>query len=469
MLLHESANMEQSVPENLSTHVFNDNCEMKLQAPCRDHDQADSENGSNSNSDLPTKESIASSSPATSVTSPSPALSSSNSTTKVKLSFSVDRLLSAERIDPLPSPNPNPNQNPNPTSSRQCCDGSVYACCTFPSCFAQPTEAAKHPPLSAPQGLTNTHHGSYAYAGMEKFYPGLYMDYKSVLRPTPIRAAEHATTFPTLATNALMRFHQQQQQHHHQQQQQQQHLHPQHQHQHQQQQHKAATLLHSSTSTAALQAPLNSLKTLQLTQQQRFLAKTAQQQLLDMPSTATGAASTMQNGAHSSNSSSNSNNNNSSSSNGSSNHNNVNGGGGGNNNNNNGKRKRSWSRAVFTNLQRKGLEIQFQQQKYITKPDRRKLAARLNLTDAQVKVWFQNRRMKWRHTRENLKSGHEKQPPQQMGAGSSSTSKTMIVASGAGAARSHEVLDYSSDSCSSVELSERADDDDDNIEIDVVE
>lgn len=50
-----------------------------------------------------------------------------------------------------------------------------------------------------------------------------------------------------------------------------------------------------------------------------------------------------------------------------------------------GKRKRSWSRAVFSNLQRKGLEIQFQQQKYITKPDRRKLAARLNLTDAQVK------------------------------------------------------------------------------------
>lgn len=49
------------------------------------------------------------------------------------------------------------------------------------------------------------------------------------------------------------------------------------------------------------------------------------------------------------------------------------------------KRKRSWSRAVFSQLQRKGLEIQFQIQKYITKPDRRKLAARLGLTDAQVK------------------------------------------------------------------------------------
>lgn len=52
------------------------------------------------------------------------------------------------------------------------------------------------------------------------------------------------------------------------------------------------------------------------------------------------------------------------------------------------KRKRSWSRAVFSQLQRKGLEIQFQIQKYITKPDRRKLAARLGLTDAQVIDFF---------------------------------------------------------------------------------
>ncbi|GJQ64994.1 hypothetical protein Trydic_g7156 [Trypoxylus dichotomus] len=70
----------------------------------------------------------------------------------------------------------------------------------------------------------------------------------------------------------------------------------------------------------------------------------------------------------------------------------------------NGKRKRSWSRAVFSNLQRKGLERRFQLQKYITKPDRRQLAATLGLTDAQVKVWFQNRRMKWRHSKEAGKS-----------------------------------------------------------------
>jgi len=49
-----------------------------------------------------------------------------------------------------------------------------------------------------------------------------------------------------------------------------------------------------------------------------------------------------------------------------------------------GRRKRSWSRAVFSNLQRKGLEKRFQIQKYITKPDRRQLAATLGLTDPQV-------------------------------------------------------------------------------------
>ncbi|XP_072175155.1 uncharacterized protein [Diadema setosum] len=70
------------------------------------------------------------------------------------------------------------------------------------------------------------------------------------------------------------------------------------------------------------------------------------------------------------------------------------GGGGGH------KRKRSWSRAVFTSLQRKGLEKRFELQKYVNKPERRQLASALGLSDAQVKVWFQNRRMKWRHTQQ---------------------------------------------------------------------
>ncbi|KAK1171452.1 H2.0-like homeobox protein isoform X1 [Acipenser oxyrinchus oxyrinchus] len=76
------------------------------------------------------------------------------------------------------------------------------------------------------------------------------------------------------------------------------------------------------------------------------------------------------------------------------------------------KRKRSWSRAVFSNLQRKGLEKRFEIQKYVTKPDRKQLAAMLGLTDAQVKVWFQNRRMKWRHSKE-AQAQKEKEKPEQ--------------------------------------------------------
>jgi hypothetical protein len=39
---------------------------------------------------------------------------------------------------------------------------------------------------------------------------------------------------------------------------------------------------------------------------------------------------------------------------------------------------------VFSDFQRKGLEKRFQQQKYISKPDRKKLAEKLGLKDSQV-------------------------------------------------------------------------------------
>ncbi|XP_077424946.1 homeobox protein DBX1-B-like [Vanacampus margaritifer] len=57
-------------------------------------------------------------------------------------------------------------------------------------------------------------------------------------------------------------------------------------------------------------------------------------------------------------------------------------------------------RAVFSDLQRKALERTFQKQKYISKPERKKLASKLGLKDSQVKIWFQNRRMKWRNSKE---------------------------------------------------------------------
>ncbi|XP_074840169.1 homeobox protein DBX2 isoform X1 [Carettochelys insculpta] len=57
-------------------------------------------------------------------------------------------------------------------------------------------------------------------------------------------------------------------------------------------------------------------------------------------------------------------------------------------------------RAVFSEDQRRALEKMFQKQKYISKTDRKKLAINLGLKESQVKIWFQNRRMKWRNSKE---------------------------------------------------------------------
>lgn len=53
-------------------------------------------------------------------------------------------------------------------------------------------------------------------------------------------------------------------------------------------------------------------------------------------------------------------------------------------------------RAVFSDLQRKGLERRFQIQKYISKPDRKKLAEKLGLKDSQVspRIDFQSLKRK---------------------------------------------------------------------------
>ncbi|XP_064817927.1 homeobox protein Hox-B1-like [Oncorhynchus masou masou] len=59
-----------------------------------------------------------------------------------------------------------------------------------------------------------------------------------------------------------------------------------------------------------------------------------------------------------------------------------------------GKSKRI--RTSFTNEQLDRLEKEFARQQYMVGSDRFLLASGLQLTEAQVKVWFQNRRIKWR-------------------------------------------------------------------------
>ncbi|KRK02780.1 uncharacterized protein Dyak_GE25529, isoform B [Drosophila yakuba] len=53
-------------------------------------------------------------------------------------------------------------------------------------------------------------------------------------------------------------------------------------------------------------------------------------------------------------------------------------------------------RTIFTPEQLECLEAEFERQQYMVGPERLYLAHTLKLTEAQVKVWFQNRRIKWR-------------------------------------------------------------------------
>ncbi|PIO77086.1 homeobox domain protein [Teladorsagia circumcincta] len=65
------------------------------------------------------------------------------------------------------------------------------------------------------------------------------------------------------------------------------------------------------------------------------------------------------------------------------------------------QQKRKGGQIRFTNEQTDALENKFDNHKYLSPQERKKLAKSLSLSERQVKTWFQNRRAKWRRVRKD--------------------------------------------------------------------